>query len=488
MAAQRGGVESTGAAGAAAAGGIAAGRRASVGGPPGSGVSWGGASDGGVSRGGASGGGGCAGRASSGASSPAGGPAGPAAGAGPRAGAGRLAPLKSRNFALLWSGGLVSSIGDSLSSFALMAFIYALSSRSLPIARLYALALLPSLLVSLPVGVLVDRFSRRNLMILVDLLRAGLVLGFILARLPWHFYLVYTLSALLAQLYEPARNSLVPAVAGEGRYLAANALLLLNLEVARVVGPALSGWVSSLWGPKVVFGLDSLSFGLSALALAFMAFRGRAAPVGRGSGAELREGLKAMVSDPRVAYATGVNLLAWLAAGASPLVVYAFGRQHLGLGDAGAGLLLSAMGAGMILGSAVLGGLRSRRDQWPLMAGSLAASGVSVVLMGWLGGFWWSMICRFSVGVAWVAYRSSSLAILQEVVPDRYRGRVFAAYNFALILAMILSFLGLGALPDVVGPQWAVLCSGFWFLLVGVLAAVRRPPAPQSGASQGVGG
>lgn len=58
--------------------------------------------------------------------------------------------LKKRDFGLLWCGGLVSSVGDSLTSFALMAFIYALTPRSLPIARLYALALLPSLLVSNP--------------------------------------------------------------------------------------------------------------------------------------------------------------------------------------------------------------------------------------------------------------------------------------------------------------------------------------------------
>ncbi|MDI6824224.1 MAG: hypothetical protein QME93_07015 [Bacillota bacterium] len=71
--------------------------------------------------------------------------------------------------------------------------------------------------------------------------------------------------------------------------------------------------------------------------------------------------------------------------------------------------------------------------------------------MGWLGGFWWSVFCRFCLGTAWVGYRSSSLAILQLVVPDRCRGRVLAAYNFALILAMVLSFVGRGALPDVIG-------------------------------------
>lgn len=394
---------------------------------------------------------------------------------------GRLELLKERDFGLLWCGGLVSSVGDSLTSFALMAFIYALTPRSLPIARLYALALLPSLLVSLPLGVLVDRFARRNLMIVVDLMRALLVLAFMLARVPWHVYLVYTVSALLAQLYEPARNSLVPSLAGEGRLLAANALLLLNLEVARVVGPALSGWVSATWGPRAVFALDSGSFGLSALALAFIRHPERAsAPdgprrVGGGSWSDLREGLRRMFSDRRVSLATGVNLLVWLAAGASPLVVYAFGRQHLGLGDAGAGLLLSAMGMGMVVGSAVLATLKSQPDQWLLMAQALVVSGLAVVLMGWLGGFWWSVFCRFCLGMAWVGYRSSSLAVLQQVVPDRYRGRVLAAYNFALILAMVLSFLGLGALPDVVGARPTVLISGLWFLVVGALATVLRP-------------
>ncbi|MDI6825314.1 MAG: MFS transporter [Bacillota bacterium] len=391
---------------------------------------------------------------------------------------GRFELLKQRDFGLLWCGGLVSSVGDSLTSFALMAFIYALTPRSLPIARLYALALLPSLLVSLPLGVVVDRFARRNLMVVVDLVRAVLVLAFMLARVPWHVYLVYTSSALLAQLYEPARNSLVPTLAGEGRLLAANALLLLNLEVARVVGPALSGWVSATWGPPAVFALDSASFGLSALALAFISQRGRAsAPDGRvggGSWSDLRGGLYRMFSDQRVSLAAGLNLLAWLAAGASPLVVYAFGRQYLGLGDAGAGLLLSAMGVGMVVGSAVLSALKSQPDQWLLMGEALLMSGLTVVLMGWFGGFWWSMFCRFCLGMAWVAYRSSSLAILQRVVPDPYRGRVLAAYNFALILAMVISFLGLGALPDVIGARATVLVSGFWFLVVGGLAIVLR--------------
>jgi len=385
-----------------------------------------------------------------------------------------------RDFRFLWAGGLVSGIGNSLTSFALMAIIYAVKGTTTSIAALYVVAMLPSLLVSLPAGVVIDRASRRQVMIASDLVRAVLVLAFLLTDTPLIVYALYAAIALANQFFEPARNALLPRVVEPDRYVAANALMLFNFEVARVVGPALAGWLVSMWGPGLVFGVDSLTFLASAAAVACIARR-PAADLGKktGSWRRMRRGLADLAASPPVRYCTLLNLGAWLVAGASPVVVYTFGLEALHVGNAGAGVLLSAMGAGMMVGSAALGTCRSPSDKWGPMAASLVLSGAFMLLMALFGGFYWAMFCRFMLGMTWVVYRSASAALLQEVVPDDLRGRAFAAYNASLILAMIVSYLALGPLTDAWGPRPTILAMGSWLAATGVAgAAARRTIAP----------
>lgn len=385
-----------------------------------------------------------------------------------------------RDFRWLWAGGLTSSIGDSLTSFALMAVLYSLTGSTSAIAALYALALVPSLLVSLPAGVFIDHHSRRHVMIAADLIRAGLVAALVFTDNPRVIYCLYAAVSVGNQFFEPARNALLPQIVPSDRYLAANALMLFNLELARVVGPALAGWLVAVWGPKSVFGADAATFVLSALAVACVVGRAGETALGRQrSWLELRQGMGHLVGSPPVRRCTLVNLGAWLVAGASPVVVYSFGREALGIGDAGAGLLLSAMGTGMIVGSAALSGSRAPSgDRWRLLSGSLALSGVFIVLLGLASSLWWAVAWRFLLGWSWVVYRAASVALLQEIVPDELRGRAFAAYNGSLIAAMILSFIGLGRLTDLWGPRPTVLAMGLWLVTLGLLvaAAQRRWP------------
>ena len=171
--------------------------------------------------------------------------------------------LRRRDFGLLWSGGLISETGDWFLLVGLPVWVLQVTGSSLVTATVFLVGLLPGLVVGPLAGVLVDRWDRRRTLVAVSLAQAAFLLPLLAVdgqdRL-WIVYLVMAVEAALGQLNDPARNALVPALVPADDRVAANALVNVNGNLARLVGGPLGGILVELAGLPGLVVADAVSF------------------------------------------------------------------------------------------------------------------------------------------------------------------------------------------------------------------------------------
>ena len=171
------------------------------------------------------------------------------------------------NFRRLWVGNLISLLGDWFNTIALYSLIVELTGSPFALGAVFITKMLPSALASPVAGLIVDRFDRRRLMIVSDLLRALVVLGFVVINEPKEIYLVYLLTMLqvvIGAVFQPAQSASVPNITSPRELLTANALMAASWSIMLAVGAALGGFAAEWLGIRTVFFIDSLSYVLSA--------------------------------------------------------------------------------------------------------------------------------------------------------------------------------------------------------------------------------
>ncbi len=394
----------------------------------------------------------------------------------------------NRNFRYLWLGSVISQLGDWFNVIAAAELITRLTDSGLALSALFVARFLPLFIVSPIAGVLADRFNRKNILILSDVLRGVTVLGFLFVHdagdLPLFYLLTITQFALSA-LFTPARGALLANVVRSEDLVAANALDSLTWSTMLALGAFLGGVVAALFGAETAFVVDGLSFGLSALVIGRVAVSGRSAnwqpapgeagkqpalqgeagiqPAPQGRFAFL-DGFRYLWREPfilGVALAKAGGSLVWGAINVLeiryanelfPLV----GAERFGVSDPGTatlGLIYVVSGLGTGLGPLLM---RRRLGDAPrrLVLGTtlgFAAMTLGTAALAFVGGLGTLLLATvvrtLGTGTLWVF----SAALLQTLVPDRFRGRVFAFEFAALTLTQSISTLAAGALQDTAG-------------------------------------
>ena len=181
---------------------------------------------------------------------------------------GYLSLLKTnRPFRNLWYGQVVSELGDWLNSIAIYSLILQLGGSGMAVATAMMAKLLPIFFVSPVAGVIIDRTSRKGIMILSDVSRFCIVLCFLFVEDPGDLWLVYTLVVLeisMAGFFEPARSAIIPSLIPRQDLVTANALSGSTWSVMLAFGAALGGLIVAFWGTRTAFILDAFTFLLSA--------------------------------------------------------------------------------------------------------------------------------------------------------------------------------------------------------------------------------
>lgn len=374
-------------------------------------------------------------------------------------------PLRSPAFRRLWIAGFVSECGDWMLLVALPVFVYQLTGSAAATATTFVFALLPGLALSPVSGVLADRADRRKLMLAVSVAQALALLPLLAVHDAGDLLIVNAVTAIqaaLATLFEPAKNALLPTLVAREDVAAANGLVGLNGNLARLIGASAGGALLGFTGLAGVLAADVASYVVAALLLARPLHGARAprrhAPVLRAWLEGLRE-----IRDRRPLRTTaGIAVLMALSQGIFVVLFVVFVTDRLGGGEAETGVLRGVQAVGGIAGGALAGLLARRVGTRRLLAGSLLAFG-AIAAVGWNGpllttaaGFY--LVAFALVGAPGVVAVAGLMSVLQLHSAEALRGRVMASFQSLMdgfqALGMVLAGalvapLGLGLMLDV---------------------------------------
>jgi len=434
-----------------------------------------------------------------------------------------LATLRNRNFALVWTAGLISMTGDWLLFIGLPIYVLTLTGSVLLTSVTLMAAFVPNLLFGSLAGVFVDRWNRKRTMVFANALQALAVLPLLLVASADQIWIVYAAAfaeSTISLFFRPAESALLPLLVDEGRLASANALGGVNSNLARLVGPALGGLAIAAWGLGGVIWGDAASFVLAALLIGLIPAR-LARPVRAPEGAdsdtapaprggvlrELGEGLGVVRRERAVVVLFAMAALMGLGEGLFGVLLVVWTRRILAGGALELGWMMSAQAVGGLLGGLFVGGLIAPRVRparlvgvcallfgaidlaivdAPLYApGHLPPSPIPAVatslLLLVLGLF-------VLVGIPGIGMNAGATTLLQTVVPNTHLGRVMSLF-FGLFALTTLGGMALaGFYGDQLGPLGPVLLlngQGGVYMCAGLLAILflwGLRPAPKASA------
>ena len=391
---------------------------------------------------------------------------------------------RNRSFRQLWLGQVVSQMGDWFNTIALYTIILQLTGSGRDVGLLLVARFVPSFLFGPISGVVADRFSRRTIMIVSDLLRAVVVLGFLLVRRADQLWIIYVLTVFqlgLSTFFEPAKTAAIPSIVEDRELVAANAISSVTWSAMLTIGAAIGGIITDAFGTNVAFILDAATYLLSAALIASIRVPKRAKrprqklSLGRVLGiTETIEGIRYVKDRPRVLAYLLVKP-AWGLGGGILTLLAVFGERifPVGKGAAGGiGVLFAARGIGTAIGPIVarrIAGDGERRMQVTIGIAFLIG-GVFYIAFGSATTLFFALIvlglAHCGGSILWVF----STVMLQRSVLDSFRGRVFAAELALVTLTMAASNYATGELLDrfSISPRIVTIGVGILFMMPGL--------------------
>ncbi len=354
----------------------------------------------------------------------------------------------NQNYRRLWLAQIVSNFGDWFGLLAVYAIIVKYSGSELLLGLIIVVKML-SLAFSSPIaGFITDRFNRRHLMIISDLARGVLVLGFILittAELLWLAYVITAVQMVFSAIFEPAKTSSIPNVTNAQELVIANILSAASWSIIFTTGMALGGFATAYLGTDLVFLINAISYGVSGIFI----YRAVIPQVMMSSEQkrEYRNPLKGIFEGFRFLNHNRNVLRPALAKGTFTMCMGALvymliivAEDVLMMGSIGLGILYAARGIGTGIGPVLGRRLFAKESGWIRAIGlfmifsglmyAVVSNLQSVILMGLF-----VTIAHMSSGSNWVF----STVLLQRRAPDIYRGRVFSTEWLLFTLAQSVS-------------------------------------------------
>ncbi|HET6676457.1 MAG TPA: MFS transporter [Nitrospiraceae bacterium] len=392
--------------------------------------------------------------------------------------------LLTRDFTLVWWGQMVSQVGDGVSKLALLWFVYAITGSPLKTTIIGLLQTLPPILFGPFIGVIVDRFPKKLLLIGSDLARA-VVLGVIPCMISVEsfsierLYVLVFVHAVASAIFGPALTASIPVLVARHEFTAANALLQTTTSIGIIIGPALSGVGIATMSSQEVLCVNAVSYVVSAACFLFIRFpTSESTFLAQHSFADtlqdVKMGFRYVLFDQRmILLLIGAAAMYTFASSAFSTLFPVFGQKLLDLGPIEVGYLWSAFGVGLLLMSLGLISLSG----WPLhrriqiMSISSLVSGCAMVGLIWTSNRFIAALLMTVIGMGAGTLTPIAWGVLQEISPASLLGRVLAIYNLGAMTSAIAGMTLFGWTTQELGERFSVVGIGVGFFLTALVAA-----------------
>lgn len=388
--------------------------------------------------------------------------------------------FRNRNFLMLWLSSAISYIGDFFNSVALVKVLSEDPEHlGLWMALVMIAKVVPGILLGPVAGVVADRFPRRTVMIIADLLRAGLVAGLVFAATPAAVITLCALAAAVSTFYNPAASALLPSLVKPEELVSAGSLSMITQRLAMLIGNGLGAVAMMLMGAHYVFLIDSASFLISAafkLALVVPAIAAAASAAGEAKslasrfGSDLKEAWDFVRHTPTVRRLSVTFAIFAFPDSALNVLMVTFFTIELGLAAEKMGLVFAALGGAAVVGALAIGAVGGK-VHWKHLI-SYGAAYIWACMMGTLivRDFLPATAFLVLLGLGSGAINVGAQAAFGLLIPDQVRGRFFGGWGMVNNLIYVVGTLLAGWLSDLVGAGTTMMGFTTFYLLAGIYA------------------
>jgi MFS family permease len=426
--------------------------------------------------------------------------------------------LQNRRFLSLWLAQLATQIGGNMVLYGLTVLVFTETHLTSATSLLILTFLVPGVLFGAVAGVLVDRFDRRTILILTNVLRGATFLAMVVVSS--NVLLVYLLNIVVSTIttfFAPAEAAMIPELVQRDQLLQANTLFMITLNGSIAVGFALLGPILvSLAGAPTLIAIVGVLYLAAAVLTATLPASpagGKAVVATGASGAgtamaqtfsQLREGLTYIRTNPDIRWSLAYLTVASSLIGVLGALGPSFATSVLGLNATDFVVVVLPLGIGVVIGILALGVYGKYLPRQRVIDGGLLTLAVSLAVIAiaaplarflqnatitsapQLG----SMISVLSIvvfvavvaGVAYAFVGIPSQTQLQEEIPPEIRGRVFGVLNTLVSIASFLPIILVGPLADLIGTAMVMLVAAGVVGIAGIVSLVRVRPASRVSA------
>lgn len=376
--------------------------------------------------------------------------------------------LRHRNFRLFWFGQMISLIGTWMQNIGQDWLVLKLTNSAFLLGVVSALQFLPMLFLSLFAGVVIDRFTKRKILIFTQ--TSLMVTALALATLTalniinyWEILVLATIVGFINTIDNPARQSFIIDLVGKEDLMNAISLNSSIFNAARIIGPGIAGVLIGLLGYALCFYLNALSFIAVITGLILIdvkVSKSRAMLKREDVISDIKEGLLYIKNTP-IIFAT-ILMMAVLSTFAINfnVLVPVFAKNILNQNSTGYGFLMSSMGVGALIGALILASL-SKKGAKPfyLILGGVGLC-VFQILIGFQSYYWLTTILLALSGFSMITFSASANTTVQLNSSNRFRGRVMSVYSLVFGGVTPIGALYAGSLAEKVGAHMTFIISG----------------------------
>ncbi len=379
---------------------------------------------------------------------------------------------EARGFRKLWLATFVSSLGDWMGFVALNLYVFNLTGSATALAGLLAMEAIPAMLISPFAGVIVDRFSRRKVIVIANLAAMVAFLLLFLTQTLWQIYMLALVARATTTFIMPAERALLPDLIGKTKVIEGNTALSVIRHVTLIAGPAVAGVLVAASSASVAFLADAVTFAIASIFIAQIS--GEIPRTGDTEGAEpgwlddLKVGLRYALGNKAIQVILITTLVSSIAAAALLTIEVIYISDFLQGGDEGYGLLLSVAGLGALFSSSSAGRLARRFNISTLYAVAVLLTGLFFFPYANIHILWVAIMIGGLHTIPWVLGMILVDTMLQQWVPDDMRGRVFSLISAERNAGHVLVAALLAPLVDWWGPVLILNIAGLIYTIAGI--------------------
>ena len=391
--------------------------------------------------------------------------------------------FRSRQFLLYWIGHLISVAGSQMQLWALYWHLRTISDQPVVISGIGLVRFLPVVLFSLIAGVAADRFDRRKMTILTQivLVLVALMLGLNTAQGDislWMLFGLVTIQSVAVAFDTPARQALIPSLVPREDLASAYSLTSIASKVGGILGPAISGFVIAYLGLQWTYWINAISY--LAVITALIAMGDVKTVIEKksfelqGVFLDIREGIEFIKNSPVIFSAMILDFFGSFFSSANTLLPFV-AKDILHVGPIQYGWLSASQSIGTLMIGVYLSQKTNLQRQGLLIVISVAAFGLATILFGVSTSFWLTMLALILIGVFDGLSTIIRNTVRQLLTPDAMRGRMMSITQIFFKGGPQLGEVEAGLMAQAFGVSFAIISGGVGCVAAAFVVAKKFP-------------